>query len=149
MLWFSKSKNPKQDLMKSKEGHFLNSCLAEGIRTIGFRRWYERELLSGHAHLVLLLLSVVGLMACLELIPSQMPAERLAFAFYGVVCAAIGVWALRRYLYLLIRAEAIANQANCPRCKAYGRLRLVEGTKRYGTTQVQCRSCAQGWAIAD
>ena len=135
--------------MKSKEGHFLNSSLAEGIRTIGFRRWYERELLSGHAHLVLLLLSVVGLMACLELIPSQMPAERLAFAFYGVVCAAIGVWALRRYLYLLIRAEAIANQANCPRCKAYGRLRLVEGTKRYGTTQVQCRSCAQGWGTAD
>jgi hypothetical protein len=136
-------------VINDKKGRFLAPSLAEGIRSIGFCRWYERELLSGHAHLVLLLLSVVGLMACLELIPSRMPAERLTFAVYAVVCAAIGVWALMRYLYLLIRAEAIAKQAYCPRCKAYGRLRLVKGTKRYGITQVQCRSCAQDWEIAD
>ena len=135
--------------MKLKHDRFLNKSLAEGIRTIGFRRWYERELLSGHAHLVLLLLAVVGLMGCLELIPSQLPTERLAFAALALVCTAIGVWALRRYLFLLIRAEAIANQANCRQCNSYGRLRLTVAGQRSGKTQVQCRNCFHNWEIME
>jgi hypothetical protein len=127
----------------------LNRGLAAGIRTIGFRRWYQRELLSGHAHLVLLLLAVVGVMGCLEVMPTLTAAERLLYACYIVVCAAIGVWALRRYLYLLMRAEAIAHQATCPRCGAYGRLRLVEGAHGNGLTKVQCRGCAHEWIIED
>jgi hypothetical protein len=31
----------------------LNSRLYDGIRKVGFRKWYERELLSSHAHMVL------------------------------------------------------------------------------------------------
>jgi hypothetical protein len=34
--------------------------LAEGIRRHGFRKWYERELLQSHAHLVLCFLCVIG-----------------------------------------------------------------------------------------
>jgi hypothetical protein len=37
--------------------------LADGIRKHGFRKWYERELLQSHAHLVLTFLSVLGLFA--------------------------------------------------------------------------------------
>ncbi|MFM8345604.1 MAG: hypothetical protein ACKOJ7_08765 [Betaproteobacteria bacterium] len=127
----------------------LNKGLAAGIRTIGFRRWYQRELLSGHAHLVLLLLAVVGVMGCLEVMPTLTAAERLLYGCYVLACAAIGVWALRRYLYLLMRAEAIANQANCPRCGAYGRLRLTQGPHRSGVTRVQCRGCAHEWDIEE
>ena len=29
----------------------LNRPLAEGIRRVGFRKWYERELLSSHAQI--------------------------------------------------------------------------------------------------
>jgi hypothetical protein len=31
----------------------LNRSLADGIRRVGFRKWYERELLSSHAHMAL------------------------------------------------------------------------------------------------
>jgi hypothetical protein len=134
-------------MLAAQEGTHLNKSLATGIQTIGFRRWYERELLSGHAHLVLLLLAVVGVMACLEVMPTLTAAERLLYGCYVLACAAIGVCALRRYLYLLMRAEAIANQANCPGCGAYGRLRLGQGPHRSDVTLVQCRGCGQEWTI--
>ena len=35
--------------------------VAPAIRQRGFRKWYERELLAGHSHLVLLLLCTVAL----------------------------------------------------------------------------------------
>ena len=41
-------------------------------------------------------------------------------------CVAVGVYSLRRYLYLLMRAEAVANQAVCPKCQTY--LSAVERT---------------------
>lgn len=135
--------------MKVPAGNPLNRSLSEGIRTLGFRRWYERELLSGHAHLVLLLLAVVGVMGCLEVMSSLPAAERLLDAFYAVVCALIGVWALRRYLFLLMRAESIANQANCPRCQVYGRLRLADTPPQAGRTAVRCRACDQEWVIEE
>ena len=40
--------------------------LAEGIRKHGFRKWYERELLQSHAHLVLTFLCAIGLFAAFE-----------------------------------------------------------------------------------
>ena len=42
-----------------------------------------------------------------------------------LLCAGIGLWALRRYLRLLNHAECVANQADCPHCKAYGRLEVI------------------------
>ena len=35
--------------------------LADGIRKHGFRKWYERELLQSHAHLVLTFLCAMGI----------------------------------------------------------------------------------------
>ena len=40
--------------------------LAEGIRKHGFRKWYERELLQSHAHLLLTFLCMIGLFAAFE-----------------------------------------------------------------------------------
>lgn len=125
----------------------MNSSLAEGIRTIGFRRWYERELMSGHVQLVLLVLAVVGFMGCLELMPSFTSTDGVVFALYAVVCAVISAWALRRYFYLLARAETIAHQATCPRCRTFGRLRLVASDQNDFITQVQCRRCGHEWGI--
>jgi len=127
----------------------LNRTLAQGIRQVGFRRWYERELLSGHAQLVLLLLCTVGFMACLELMSSLRGAERLLNAVYAVLCAGTGVWALRRYLFLLMRAESIADQANCPACGTYGRLRVVEEHLQDQVLTVSCRQCHATWRIEE
>lgn len=127
----------------------LNQSLAEGIRAVGFRRWYQRELLSGHVQLVLLLLCTVGFMACLEIMSSLTAGERLLNALYALLCALIGAWALRRYLFLLMRAESIANQANCPACGTYGRLRLVEEEPKISAVTVSCRHCQAHWRIEE
>lgn len=135
--------------MKRAPANPLNRGLAQGIREVGFRRWYERELLSGHAQLVLLMLCTVGFMACLEVMSSLHGGERLLNALYAVLCALAGVWALRRYLFLLMRAESIANQANCPACGTYGRLRLVSEDPQHQDLTVSCRHCQATWRIEE
>ena len=122
--------------------------LAQGIRTVGFRKWYERRLLTGHAHLALVLMAVLGVMMALEAGTRYANAsERLFDWAVAAVCAAGGLWALRRYLYLLTHAESVANQADCPQCKAYGRLDLVTSDAAGQSVTVRCRQCGHVWHI--
>ncbi|MFM2187932.1 MAG: hypothetical protein ACO26F_02030 [Burkholderiaceae bacterium] len=135
--------------MKFDTPNPLNRTLADGIREVGFKRWYQRELLSGHAQLVLLILSTVGFIGCLEVMSTLHSGERLLNAFYAVLCAAAGAWALRRYLFLLMRAESIAHQANCPSCGTYGRLQVVEEHPEQQDITVLCRRCKATWRIEE
>ena len=125
----------------------LNHRLAEGVRRMGFRKWYERELLSSHAHMLLALLCSIALMGTLEAFAGGGPGEKLLNVALFIVSGAIGLWALRRYLYLLMHAEEVANQANCPACGAYARFDVVSEDRRNGHTGVRCRQCAQEWVI--
>jgi hypothetical protein len=127
--------------------NYLNRELAEGIRKVGFRKWYERELLSSHAHLLLALLCTIALMAGLELIQGGTVTEKLLNIGMLFVSGAIGLWALRRYLYLLMHAETLADQAKCPSCKEYGRLTLVNEDRRNGQLRVRCRKCSNEWTL--
>jgi len=122
--------------------------LADGIRRHGFRKWYERELLRGHAHLVLLLCCALGIMTAIEAAwRFRSLTDQLIDLGALLVCAAVGVWAVRRYLYLLIHAEMVANQADCPACKTYGRLELLAADDRSESVQVRCRNCTHEWRI--
>jgi hypothetical protein len=129
----------------------LNRSLADGIRRVGFRKWYERELLSSHAHMLLALLSVVALLASLEAMGGGTPGEQFMDGAFALVCGAIALWALRRYLYLLMHAEEMANQANCPQCKAYGQLKLIEAQHRPNADWVPvcCKRCGFHWKLED
>ena len=40
--------------------------LAAGIRKLGFRKWYERELLRSHAHMALTFVCMIGVLAAFE-----------------------------------------------------------------------------------
>ena len=126
----------------------LNRSLAEGIRRGGFRKWYERELLSSHAHMLLAFLCVIALMAAMEAFDGASPGQKLANAALVLISGAIGLWALRRYLYLLMHAEQVADQANCPKCTAYGSLTLVEEDRRTGDARVCCKKCSHTWTIS-
>lgn len=126
----------------------LNRSLAEGIRRVGFRKWYERELLSSHAHMLLAFLCVIALMAAMEAFDGASPGQKLANAALVLISGAIGLWALRRYLYLLMHAEQVADQANCPKCTAYGSLTLVEEDRRTGDARVCCKKCSHTWTIS-
>lgn len=119
---------------------------AERMGRLGFRKWYERELLSGHAHLVLSILSVVAVLASMESFRDG-PTVRLENLLFAVVSGAIGLWALRRFLYLTMRAEAIANQAVCAACGEYGRFGVVGQNPSRNQTEVCCRKCSHRWVI--
>ncbi len=122
--------------------------LAEGIRRHGFRKWYERELLQSHAHLVLTFLCLLGLFAAFEAAWRFRDwVDQATDLVAGALCAGIGLWALRRYLRLLTSAEAVAHQADCPSCKTYGRLELVQSDATGTSVQVRCRHCGHEWHI--
>lgn len=128
--------------------NLLNRPLAEGVRRVGFRKWYERELLSSHAHMLLALLATIALMASMEAFGGGNRSEKLTNVLFMLASAAIGLWALRRYLYLLMHAEAVANQAVCTRCEAYGRFEVTSEDRRNGDVTVCCRKCKHEWTIA-
>lgn len=125
----------------------FNPPLAEGVRRFGFRKWYERELLSSHAHLLLTILCAIALIGTLEVFRGGSLQEKLLDVLLFIASGAIGLWALRRYLYLLMHAEEVANQANCPACGAYGRFTIQTEERRSGKTGVCCSACRHGWTI--
>jgi len=118
------------------------------IRRIGFRKWYERELLQCHANLVLLVLATLGLLGCAEAYSARAAlSDQLQVLAAAVASAAIGLLALRRYLYLLNHAEYVANQATCERCSTYGRLELLGENPAGNRLHVCCRKCGHQWPI--
>ena len=124
--------------------------LSDGLRKHGFRKWYERELLQSHAHLVLTFLCAIGIFAAFEALGKFRSFSDQATDIVAILlCAAIGVWALRRYLYLLTHAEATAHQADCPACKAYGRFKLESEDARAGSVRVCCSKCQHRWTISE
>jgi hypothetical protein len=124
--------------------------LAEGIRKHGFRKWYERELLQSHAHLLLTFFCTIGLFAAFEALGRfRSVGDQLTDIVAIGVCAVTGVWALRRYLCLLMHAEVTAHQADCPACKVYGRFKLASEDDKNGSVQVCCNKCQHRWTITD
>ena len=126
----------------------MESRLFEHFKRIGFRKWYERQLLSSHAHMVLAFLSVIALIGAMEAFRTAQGDAQLANVLFVVVCAGIGAWALRRYLFLLMRAEEAANQASCPDCGDYGRFHVVGHRPRLSEIDVRCRKCARDWIFS-
>lgn len=124
--------------------------LADGIRKHGFRKWYERELLGSHGWMVLLFLCTIGLFAAYEGLSQTAGSDaRLGNLAAIGLCGVVGVVALRRYLYLLLHAEAVANQAVCSRCDAYGRLEVLAEERGGERLRVRCRRCGHEWTIED
>lgn len=130
----------------------LNRPLADGIRRLGFRKWYERELLSSHAHMTLAILAAVAMLASFEAFQGSSPVDKLVNTGFVVASAGIALWSLRRYLFLLMHAEELANQANCAGCQAYGQLQLIEEpAMRHtpGLVPVCCKRCGFRWNLQD
>lgn len=122
--------------------------LAEGIRKHGFRKWYERQLMRSHAHLVLVLVCMVGILVAMEAaLRFRSWTDQIVDGASLLLCTGVGLWALRRYLSLLLRAEGAAKQAECSACRTYGRLDLLQSDASGNRVRVQCRKCGQVWDI--
>jgi hypothetical protein len=126
----------------------LNANLVDGVRRVGFRKWYERELLSSHAHMILAILSVIAMLAALEAMRGVAYAQQFMNLLLVIVSAVVGFWAMKRYFFLLLRAEVLANQANCGDCGEYGRFTIVDAEDRPLQTRVACMKCAHKWTIS-
>ena len=133
--------------------------LSEGIRKLGFRRWYERQLIESHLFLISGFLCLITVLASLEDFNLRLPAwEALlriaAMAGGGAIC----LWAFRRYLTMLGIAEYAAEHSVCEKCAAYGGLELgsasvrnswqdVESGEGPPPVRVRCRKCGHEWTI--
>lgn len=136
--------------------HPPNPSLSEGIRRLGFRKWYERELLASHAHMALAVLAAVAMLASFEAFEGASAGEKLLNTAFVLLSAAVTLWALQRYIYRLMHAEELANQASCPRCGAYGLLRLSPRAPRRPGNEagarlvaVCCKRCDFEWDLHD
>jgi hypothetical protein len=120
----------------------------ERMRQIGFRKWYERQLLRSHAHLVLLVLAMLALLGGFEAYSRDKPwADQLLIAVCVLASIAISVLALRRYLFLLNHAEWVADQAVCRQCERYARWELLAEENEGRQLRVRCRHCRHEWFI--
>ena len=129
---------------------------ADGISKLGFRRWYERQLIESHAYLVTGFLCLILIAASFEgLTLREASMQSLTTLATMFVAGAIGLAALKRYIDVLARAEHIAEHSMCPSCSAQGRLQIVgSGMERESSEdasgswmRVQCRKCGHQWMI--
>lgn len=119
---------------------------AGAIGKLGFRRWYERELLLAHAWLAACILAAFGALAEIEeLSLRSMGADALVPLAIAFAAGSAAWYALSRYLHMVLRAQALAQRSTCPQCGTYGRYRLVGATPR--AMIVCCRECGREWRI--
>ena len=131
--------------------------VGKDIARLGFRRWYERQLVESHAYLVAAFLALILLLAGFEALERR---SRAATIVLSVVAAAAGTFcvvAWRRFVVLLGRAEQFAGQAGCPACKTWGRFDVIaeEGSRlddppeagRPHWLRVRCRRCREHWTL--
>jgi hypothetical protein len=137
---------------------------AEGIRKYGFRRWYERQLIEGHAYLVTCFLCMIVIAACAESFnPRAADARALLMIALLIAGFVVGVWAWRRYLAVLTRAEQAGEQSTCAVCATYGRFEVIEPPPSHAAKfflsadfdaehaavrlRVRCRKCGNEWMV--
>jgi len=134
--------------------------LAEGIRKIGFVRWYERQLIEAHVYLVTAFLCLILLTACLEGFSMRALGLEPLLRLLGMLAGCCGgVWAVRRYGAIIGVAEDAAGQSVCRNCAAYGLLDVMgagllalrreekEAGRVTPPVAVRCRRCGHEWMI--
>lgn len=125
----------------------------QAISKRGFRRWYERQLIEGHAYLAGGLIALLATLVALEMTEFQGPLGGMVMTLATAAAGGFAcVYAFRQFSHLLGRAEYLAGQANCPKCKAYGKFRLMRAfdapTAIEGRAfRVRCRKCENEWTI--
>jgi len=125
--------------------------LAEGIRSVGFKRWYERQLIESHVYFVTAFLSLIVIVAGLEGYNAGAQGSTrlymLALIAGGIVLCA---WSFRRYQFMLARAVRAAERSTCSECAAYGVMDVVPRTEASNpapSLMVRCRKCGHEWQM--
>jgi hypothetical protein len=127
--------------------------VSAGLRKYGFRRWYERQLYESHAYLVTAFLSLILVATAAEVyVDHETVAQKVLVLVLAAAAAVLCLFAWRRFSALLFRAEALATQATCERCRAYGKFDVIGASSKAGTltgerVNVRCRKCSCEWVL--
>ena len=127
--------------------------VADRIRKLGFRRWYERQLIEAHGSLVTAFLSVIMVAVCMDQFHWRdagfKPLIMLALITAGIVLCFKTV---RNYFSVLFRAEHLAAQAICGQCSLYGVIEVLGRPMADAATDdnlhVRCKKCGHGWRMS-
>lgn len=123
------------------------NAAGDGIHRIGFRRWYERQLIHGHLWLAACFLAIVLCASGLELLSSRAGAGELVLDATLAAGGALLAWfAWRRYVALMTLAHGVSAQANCPACRRFGFV-ADPPPDRPRTLSVRCARCAHRWSV--
>jgi hypothetical protein len=116
---------------------------ARSIGKLGFRRWYERQLIESHAWLITCFLCALAIAAVLEGFSFKRPESVLILLFVfvaGLVC-----WhALKRYKLIMDEAERLGEQSTCGSCRTYAAFKVIG---EYPKMNVRCRKCGNEWLL--
>ena len=115
---------------------------ARSIEKLGFKRWYERQLLESHAWLVSSILCALAICAVLELHGLRVTSLTSVVALVFVYAAGVIAWhGLKRYRSIMGEAERLSEQSTCRSCRAYAAFDLV----REMPLSARCRKCGNEW----
>jgi ferredoxin len=133
---------------------------AERIAKLGFRRWYERQLIEGHLYLVSCFLCMILVVACLEELSFRDPGLRhLLMMGLSLGGGWVGIFSWGRYRTIVARAERLGDQSTCAGCKTYGSLQVTasgpvsaldyarDRERAEMWIRVRCRKCGHEWCI--
>ncbi len=117
---------------------------AQSIGKLGFRKWYERQLIESHAWLVTCFLCGLAAFACLEAVSFRGSVARLvALGAFIFSAGAVAVYALARYQHLMARAGRIGEHSTCSGCGTYARFSMLT------PSIAKCRECGNEWRLID
>ncbi|BBO20147.1 MAG: hypothetical protein LC123_02040 [Burkholderiales bacterium] len=130
------------------------------MRVLGFRKWYERQLVESHLYLTSCFLGIIAVAASLELFGAR---KGFGGAMLALAIGLGGLWAglfgWRRYRRIMLVAEHIGDHAHCPACGAYAKFSVVEAGRALHEEpanienpeevwlRARCRKCGNEWVI--
>lgn len=130
------------------------------IRILGFKKWYERQLVESHLYLTSCFLGIIAVAASIELFGAR---EGRLGQVLSLAIGLGGVWVClfcwERYKRIMLVAEHIGDHAHCPECSAYAKFSVVEAGKALHEEpaniedpkevwlKVHCRKCGKDWTI--
>lgn len=132
---------------------------AAGIRKLGFKRWFERELIESHVYLVTFFLCLVLVIALFEQLGARAGGFEHAFMYAAMLGGgATGIFSLNRYIAILFRALRLAERSTCKNCGAYARFSVLDSARgpaedaADGRDEVwlklRCTTCGHEWTMA-
>ena len=126
------------------------AAVLRAIARLGFRRWYERRLIEGHAWLAACFLSMIIVAAGVELLGGRAStAEFLLDASVIAVGAGLGWLSWRRYAAIMRLAGLFGDQAVCPGCGRFGfRCEPVQSAGK-DLLDVGCPRCGRRWQVGE